>query len=118
MRDLELMEMPPFNPLQDGDYWCQEIVVLNKHGLHARPSAKIFEKVLMPLGEELELHFVVDEHGQVPIKSVFDLMSLGLEQGTKVNLKLKVLGETENNPERSAEILSEIRELFLSFCDD
>jgi phosphotransferase system HPr (HPr) family protein len=118
MRDLELMEMPPFNPVQDGDYWCQEIMVLNKHGLHARPSAKIFEKVLMPLGEELELHFVIDEQGQVPIKSVFDLMSLGLEQGTIVNLKLRLNDETEKNPDRSVSLLSEIRELFLSFCDD
>jgi len=118
MKDLELMEMPPFIPVQDGDYWCQKIIVLNKHGLHARPSAKIFEKVLMPHGGKLELYFVLDEQGQVPIKSVFDLMSLGLEQGTPVNLKLKFKGETDGNSEKSAQLLSEIRNLFLSFCDD
>ena len=112
------MEMPPLSPTKDGEYWVQDVVVLNKHGLHARPSAKIFEKILMPHGEDLELHFSINGGECLQIRSVFDLMSLGLEQGSQIGLKLRYHGQTDDPSEMEQRLLTDIRDLFLSFCDD
>jgi phosphotransferase system HPr (HPr) family protein len=118
MKDLNTMEMPTFNPSHIDGYWQQDIVVLNKHGLHARPSAKIFEKILMPYGESLELHFTFQDGNSILIRSVFDLMSLGLEQGTCLTAKLKYHGEGDNGETSEVKIAEELHSLFLSFCDD
>lgn len=120
MEDLEQNEMPALLPEKKGEYWFQDIVVLNKHGMHARPSAKFFEQVLQPYGNDLDLSFHIhgkhEEGSFMQIASVFDLMSLGLEMGTRVTLKVKFLGDgsefDDENPEES--ILKNIHSLFLN----
>lgn len=112
------MEMPALQPQHDNGYCKQSLTILNKHGLHARPSAKIFEKILMPHGENLELHFDFEDRASIQIQSVFDLMSLGLEQGTQLTARLKYHGASDNSAQTEIEIASLIHELFLSFCED
>ena len=118
MKDLDVMQMPALCPQEIGGYWVQTIVVLNKHGLHARPSAKIFEKILMPYGDKLELHFDVHDRESIHIRSVFDLMSLGLEQGTSLTVRLKCHRNSEREMPEERKVLENIYELFLSFCED
>jgi phosphotransferase system HPr (HPr) family protein len=118
MKDLDAMQMPTLSPQEFGGYWVQDIVVLNKHGLHARPSAKIFEKILMPYSDKLELHFDVENRESIHIRSVFDLMSLGLEQNTKLRVRIKFHGPSEDGATPERKILNNIYELFLSFCED
>ena len=112
------MEMPAFQPQYTNGYCAQELTILNKHGLHARPSAKIFEKILMPHGEELELHFDISGRDSLQIQSVFDLMSLGLEQGTQFQVRIKYHGTDGDNRQTESEIAAQLHELFISFCED
>ena len=112
------MEMPAFNPSQVDGYWLQDIIVLNKHGLHARPSAKIFEKILMPHGDQLELHFSFEDNNCLQIRSVFDLMSLGLEQGTRLTAKIRYHGARDNEETPEVNIAKELHALFIGFCED
>lgn len=112
------MEMPAYNPSQVDGFWNQDIIVLNKHGLHARPSAKIFEKILMPHGDQLELHFSFEDGNCIQIRSVFDLMSLGLEQGTHLTAKVKYHGVKEGNKTAELDIAKDLYDLFIGFCED
>ena len=118
MKDLDVTQMPTLSPQENGGYWSQTIVVLNKHGLHARPSAKIFEKILMPYGSRLELHFDIHNRESIHLRSVFDLMSLGLEQGTTLTARLKCHRSNEHEMPEEGKILQQLYELFLSFCED
>jgi phosphotransferase system HPr (HPr) family protein len=118
MKDLDTMEMPALQPQYSNGYCEQELTILNKHGLHARPSAKIFEKILMPHGEQLELHFDISGRDSFQIQSVFDLMSLGLEQGTQLKARIKVHGSSGDHRQTESDIATQLHELFLSFCED
>ena len=118
MKDLDLAQMPVLSPQENGGYWKQDIIVLNKHGLHARPSAKIFEKILMPHGDRLELHFDIHDRETIHLRSVFDLMSLGLEQGTKFTARMKCHRSSDREMPEEGKLLQQLYELFLSFCED
>lgn len=118
MKDLDTMEMPAFQPQYSDGYCAQKLIILNKHGLHARPSAKIFEKILMPHGENLELHFDIAGRDSLQIQSVFDLMSLGLEQGAHLEVRIKYHGNDSDIPKIESDITAQLHELFLSFCED
>ena len=120
MKDLTQDNMPPLRPVQREGYWYQDIKILNKHGLHARPSAKFFEQVLQPHGEKLDLAFHVHgrnaENEYMPIRSVFDLMSLGLEMGTLMTVRLKYKAQSgpANGPTQEEQIAGTIHHLFLN----
>jgi phosphotransferase system HPr (HPr) family protein len=118
MKDLNTMDMPALQPIAENGYCVQELTILNKHGLHARPSAKIFEKILMPYGDQLELHFDIQNGDSFQIQSVFDLMSLGLEQGTQLKARIKINGSGEDARQTEKNIAEELHSLFLSFCED
>lgn len=118
MTDLSIDSMPPFAPQQRDGALLQSVVVLNRHGLHARPSAKFFEKVLMPHSDQADVFFRIgkDASEDVPIVSVFDLMGLGLEAGTFVTVKLVSTGD--ESPENLESIMQEIHTLFSNCFND
>ncbi len=121
MKDITPEEMPALDPQKVDEYWTQDVLVVNKNGLHARPSAHFYEKILMPYGSEIDLSFILNDGDTREIKSVFDLMSLGLEAGTKFTLKIKYLGEASDFsdgevPEKF--ILSKIHYMFLNTFTD
>jgi phosphotransferase system HPr (HPr) family protein len=119
MKDFNVSEMPPFEPIEDGEYWRQRLQILNKHGLHARPSARIFEKILQPHGAALELHFDIDDGDTIAIKSIFDLMSLGLEQGTQLTARIKYHNSEELEGQKAEhKIAKDLHDLFIEFCED
>lgn len=113
--------MPTLDPIEVDGYWFQDIKVVNKNGLHARPSAYFYEKILMPYGDEIDMHFVLSESDIREIKSVFDLMSLGFEMGTEFKVKLKFKGDAsdfESNKAPEEIILSKIHDMFLNAFTD
>ena len=59
-----------------------EIVILNRLGLHARPAASLVQTVL-PF--ESEVHLCVNGH-QVNAKSIMGLLTLAAAQGTKIEV--------------------------------
>jgi len=119
MKDISISEMPPYAPTEQDGYWHQKLQILNKHGLHARPSARIFEKILQPYGRGLELHFDIEGGDSIPICSIFDLMSLGLEQGTQLTARIKYKDELQNSEEiQEHKIAKELHDLFIEFCED
>ena len=119
MKDISISEMPPYGPTENEGYWAQDLQILNKHGLHARPSARIFEKILQPYGGGLELHFDIHGGESVAINSIFDLMSLGLEQGTGLTARIKYTDESEVEGEIvEHKIAKDLHDLFIEFCED
>lgn len=120
MNDIKSDQMPALNPQEADGYWLQEIMVVNKNGLHARPSAYFYEKILVPYGSEIDLAFVLSDSDIREIKSVFDLMSLGLEAGTKFKVKIKYLGDASSFDDEKPEqfILSKIHDMFLNIFTD
>ncbi|MBF0197325.1 MAG: HPr family phosphocarrier protein [Planctomycetes bacterium] len=121
MKHLLKEEMPELNPTEKDGFWYQDLMVLNKHGLHARPSAQIYEKILMPYGDDLEMNFHIEGRGEISIKSVFDLMSLGLEAGTKLTVQLRYHGDGslfDDAQAPAAAILKDIYDLFLNSFSD
>lgn len=119
MKDISISEMPAYNPVEDSGFWKQDLQILNKHGLHARPSARIFEKILQPYGGSLELHFDIHDGDTIEIKSIFDLMSLGLEQGTNLTARIKVHDDDSNGDEPAElKVAKELHTLFIEFCED
>lgn len=96
--------------------------MLNKHGLHARPTAMFFEKIVMPHGKALDLIFSVDGRGEFPIKGVFDLMALGLEKGTKILIKIAYDRNSDLSSFSSSEPEMELAEraygLFSSYFEE
>ena len=119
MKDISISEMPPFGPIQEDGYWRQHLQILNKHGLHARPSARIFEKILQPYSSGLELHFDFEDGQTIEIKSIFDLMSLGLEQGTLLAARIKYHEAKKIDGEIAEhKIAKELHDLFIEFCEE
>ena len=121
MQDLPATEMPPFQPILKDGCLYQEVRVLNRHGLHARPSAMFFERILRPNGDALDLAFNV--HGRngaeefVEIRSVFDLMALGIESGTMITVRVMFQNSGERIGAGEA-IARSIYDLFLKGFDD
>lgn len=119
MKNLEQEQMPALEPIEKDGFWYQKIKILNQNGLHARPSAKFYEKVLQPYGNKLDLSFQLSEGADyTPISSVFDLMSLGLERGAEFNIKVKFLGDASEFDDESIppsqQIVHYIHDLFLN----
>jgi phosphotransferase system HPr (HPr) family protein len=121
MKDITPEQMPTLDPQKVDEYWTQDVLVMNKNGLHARPSAHFYEKILMPYGNEIDLSFILNVDDTREIKSVFDLMSLGLESGTRFTIKIKYTGDASDfdddvTPEKF--ILSKIHNMFLNIFTD
>lgn len=62
-----------------------EIIILNRLGLHARPAASLVQTVL-PF--QSEVHLCVNGH-QVNAKSIMGLLTLAAAQGTKIEVICK-----------------------------
>ncbi len=67
----------------------REAVIHNEMGIHCRPSAIILKEV-KPYAGSVE---VETSAGRTPVRSVMDLLGLGLEKGTLV--KIRVEGPAE-----------------------
>lgn len=59
-----------------------DIIILNRLGLHARPAASLVQTVL-PF--QSEVHLCVNGH-QVNAKSIMGLLTLAAAQGTKIEV--------------------------------
>ena len=121
MQDLPATEMPPYQPVVKDGCLYQDVKVLNRHGLHARPSAMFFERIIRPNGDALDLSFNI--HGRngaaefVDIRSVFDLMALGLESGTMLTVRV-VFRSSDGQQGAGEEIARSIYDLFLQGFGD
>ena len=60
------------------------VTVRNAHGIHCRPSALIIKEVA---GYGGAMH-VVAQHGETDLRSIFGLLSLGLEQGAVLTVRV------------------------------
>ncbi len=67
----------------------QTAVIRNAHGIHCRPAALIVEKAKDYPGE-IQVNAPT---GETTLRSVLELVSLGLEQGTE--LRIQVTGQDE-----------------------
>ncbi len=83
--------------------------MLNAHGLHARPSALFFEKILRPNEGKITVFFDIEKsESEMQIVSVFDLMSLGLECGTVLDVRI----EHNETVEQAQSVAREVYDLF------
>lgn len=62
----------------------KEATVRNRYGIHCRPSAVIIKAIKEYGGEIL----VSAESGEANLRSVFDLISLGLAQGAQCTIRV------------------------------
>lgn len=83
----------------------RDAIIQNAHGIHCRPSAKIVTAASQYSGEIA----VIASHGETDLKSLLSLVSLGLEAGTKV--RIRVRGEDE------ARVCDEFVKLFETHFD-
>jgi phosphotransferase system HPr (HPr) family protein len=120
MRNLDQNQMPAFNPVFEAGYCVQSVKVLNRHGLHARPSAMLYEKTIKAHGDGLELYFQLPSRNgdDVRIESVFDLMALGLDCETEVKLRLAFSQNGALDEEKSLTLTRSLYDLFLGRFDE
>jgi phosphotransferase system HPr (HPr) family protein len=83
----------------------REAIIRNAHGIHCRPSAKIVTAASQYAGEIA----VIAPQGETDLKSLLSLVSLGLEAGTTV--RIRVRGEDE------ARVCDELVTLFETHFD-
>ena len=79
----------------------EEIVVNNKVGLHARPAANFVQTV-----SKFKSKITVEKDGkEVDAKSIIGVLSLGVEKGTKIIVKVD--GEDEQEAMDAVKSLAE-----------
>lgn len=67
----------------DGEYLSREVVVVNQHGLHARPAGKLAQ-----LAQTFAADVIIALGGQeVDAKSILDVLTLAAGQGTVLQLR-------------------------------
>jgi phosphocarrier protein HPr len=68
-------------------------IVRNKAGIHCRPSSAILMAAMEYIGDhEIE---VTTQHGSSGLKSILELLSLGIQCGDSVSIKVSGPKETE-----------------------
>jgi phosphocarrier protein len=77
----------------------QSATIQNEQGIHCRPSALILNAIQ---GFEGDISIQADDQ-LVPLKSVLDLMSLGLEQGRTITIRVDG-GDEESMCQRLVEL--------------
>ena len=82
--------------------FCKNIKIINKDGIHCRPSSIIMQKVQ----EYPDCLFIIESSkGEIDLSSILGLISLGLECGDSVSIKVEGPDE-EKVCEEIAEIFS------------
>lgn len=84
----------------------QTVTVRNKAGIHCRPSSTILQAAAQYPGNDLS---VQTQHGEIPLTSILDLLSLGLQCGDTVTVRV-------NGPQEQ-EACAKIAELFATEFD-
>jgi phosphocarrier protein len=81
-------------PEDERDFMIERTAtVLNKAGIHCRPSSAIL-MATMPYGEDHEMK-VLSERGESGLKSILELLALGLQCGDKVTIQVEGPKELE-----------------------
>lgn len=111
-------DIPPFEPREEGGFVFLRVSVDDIHGLHARPSATFLEKVLLPNEGKVDVAFQINGDGTyVPIRSVFDLLGLGLNYGTKLVVRLAYRDKGMDEQARRNKCLAIARTVHKIFFD-
>jgi len=69
-----------------------ELVVKNKVGLHARPAA-LFVQTANKYQSSIKVRNLTNEHGFVDAKSILGILTLGVSQNHRIEIKID--GEDE-----------------------
>lgn len=83
----------------------KNVIIKNETGLHARPAASLVQFV-KKYNESIE---IILDNKVADVKSIFNVMSLGISKGTEVTLRVdgeneeKTLGEVVNFIENLAD---------------
>ncbi len=84
----------------------KKVTIRNKAGIHCRPSSTIMMTAAKYPGNQF---IVIAERGTTELKSILDLLALGLQQGNQITLR--VTGPDE------AEACEKLAELFAAEFD-